>query len=80
VLFTQEEQEAYGTMNSKPDRETTVKDPTKFKGSVKWKPWKEAVMSWLKSVLNKDFIPLHKLSGNKRIWIPKLIMTMSSNI
>jgi hypothetical protein len=36
MLFTQEEQEAYGTMmNSEPDRETPVKEPPKFKGSVK---------------------------------------------
>ncbi len=36
MLFTQEEQEAYGTMmNSEPDRETAVKEPPKVKGSVK---------------------------------------------
>ena len=36
MLFTQEEQEAFGTMmNSEPDRETAVKEPPKVKGSVK---------------------------------------------
>jgi hypothetical protein len=59
LLFTQEEQETYGTMmNSEPDRETTVKEPPEFKGSVKWKPWKEGVISYFNSVLTKDFIPL----------------------
>ena len=59
ILFTQEEQETYSTMmNSEPDRDTTVKEPPEFKGSIKWKPWKEAVISYFNSVLTKDFIPL----------------------
>jgi hypothetical protein len=28
-------------MNSEPEREKTVKELPEFKGSVKWKPWKE---------------------------------------
>jgi len=45
-------------MNSEPDREITVKEPAEFKGNVKWKPWKEVVISYFNSVLTKDFIPL----------------------
>lgn len=45
-------------MNSDPDREATVKKPPKFKGSIKWKPWKESVISYFNSSLTKDFIPL----------------------
>jgi len=45
-------------MNSEPDREITVKEPIEFKGNVKWKPWKEGVISYFNSVLTKDFIPL----------------------
>jgi len=53
------EQEAYGNMmNSEPDRETMVKEPPEFKGNIKWKPWKESVISYFNSSLTKDFIPL----------------------
>jgi len=45
-------------MNSEPDRDVTVKEPPEFKGSVKWKPWKEGVISYFNSVLTKDFIPI----------------------
>jgi len=45
-------------MNSEPDREITVKEPVEFKGNVKWKRWKEGVISYFNSVLTKDFIPL----------------------
>jgi hypothetical protein len=57
--FTPEVQESYGMMmNLEPDRETTVKEPPEFKGNVKWKPWKEGVISYFNSSLTKDFIPL----------------------
>ncbi len=59
AAFTLAEQEAYGNMmNSEPDRETTVKEPPEFKGNIKWKPWKESVISYFNSSLTKDFIPL----------------------
>jgi len=57
--FTPADLDTYGTMmNSEPDREITVKEPIEFKGNVKWKPWKEGVISYFNSVLTKDFIPL----------------------
>jgi hypothetical protein len=59
AAFTPAEIEKYGTMmNSEPDKDTVVKEPQEFKGNVKWKPWKEAVISYFNSVLTKDLIPL----------------------
>jgi hypothetical protein len=59
AVFTPAEIEKYGTMmNSEPNKDTVVKEPQEFKGNVKWKPWKEAVISYFNSVLTKDLIPL----------------------
>jgi hypothetical protein len=35
-----------------------VKEPPEFKGNIKWKLWKESVISYFNSSLTKDFIPL----------------------
>jgi hypothetical protein len=63
-------------MNSEPDRDTTVKEPPEFKGSVKWKPWKEAVISYFNSVLTKDFIPISYIIREQEI--PQLEATYKS--
>jgi len=57
--FTPEIIEKYGSMmNSEPHKDMVIKEPPEFKGSVKWKPWKEGVISYVNSVLTIDFIPL----------------------
>ncbi len=54
-------------MNSEPDRDMTVKEPPEFKGSIKWKPWKEVVIS----VLTKDFIPLTYIIREQEVPDPR---------
>jgi hypothetical protein len=52
-------QDTYGAMmNLELDIEANVYELLEFTGSVKWKPWKEGVISYFISISFKDFIPL----------------------